>query len=228
MAQQLLGELVHAVAGAAGVENVGEQHGVVEGRDADAVVRQHHPVILEVLRHLEHAVVFHERLHGRERVAHRDLVRQQVVPAEKVALALAAMGERDVAGLARAGGEREADDFGLHGVERGRLGVERDDAGLPGLRDPGLQPVEIAHGLVLRPVERRRLRRVAAARIEGGRRAGWRRGPGGAAGDRPAAGALLARRSARGRECRLAPGRPGRRAGGGERRVGVDGRASSP
>ncbi len=37
VAEQLLGELVHAVAAEAAIERIGDEHGVVEGRHVDAV-----------------------------------------------------------------------------------------------------------------------------------------------------------------------------------------------
>ena len=59
-----------------------------------------------------------------------------------VALALAAMGERDVAGLARRERERHADQIGLHGVERRRLGVDRDDPGGGRAVGPVAEPID--------------------------------------------------------------------------------------
>ena len=57
VAEPSLAERVHAVAvaGRAGVEHVGDQHGVVERRDLDAVPGEDVPVELHVLADLEHA-----------------------------------------------------------------------------------------------------------------------------------------------------------------------------
>ena len=70
--------------------------------------------------------------------------------AEQIALSprRLAVAERHVAGLARRDREREAAQLGLHRIERRRLGVDRDHAGLARARDPGVEPVERAHGLV--------------------------------------------------------------------------------
>ncbi len=53
--QPALGERVHAVRRGAGIEHIGQQHGVVIGRDIDAVAHQDQPVIFEVLADLQHA-----------------------------------------------------------------------------------------------------------------------------------------------------------------------------
>ena len=57
-----LGEIVHAVAALAGIEHVGDQHGVVEAGDFDAALREHQPVVFQILPDLENALVLEQRL----------------------------------------------------------------------------------------------------------------------------------------------------------------------
>ena len=57
-----LGEIVHAVAALAGVQHVGDQHGVVVAGDLDAALREHQPVVFQILPDLEDASVLEQRL----------------------------------------------------------------------------------------------------------------------------------------------------------------------
>ena len=69
-----------------------------------------------------------------ERLAHRDLVLEQ--PAAEQVAGAGRVGERHIGGAARRRRQREADEVGLHRIERGGLGVEGDDACLARLGDP--------------------------------------------------------------------------------------------
>ena len=143
VAEEALGQRVHVVAAAAGVEHVGHQHGVVAGRDVDAAQREHLRVELHVLADLEHAAVFQQRLERRERIALGNLVRRKLGREQAgVALAGLAMTERHVAGFVRRDREREAAQLGLHRVEAVGLGVERHDAGRSARAIQCLQPVK--------------------------------------------------------------------------------------
>ena len=95
--------------------------------------------------------------------ASRDLAGQQAAAVEEVGLARR-VADRDVAGLARRDGERDADEFGLHRIERGRLGVEGDDARLVAR---AIQPAASRR----RAPSRRRRRRSAAPRASAARAA---------------------------------------------------------
>ena len=63
------------------------------------------------------------------------------------------MADRHVAGLVVADRQREAAEVRLHRIEVGGLGVDRDHADVVGARDPGVEPVERAHGLVFGAVD---------------------------------------------------------------------------
>ena len=63
--QVALGKRIHPVLAAAAVERIGEQHGVVEGAELDAVPAQHEAVVLEVLPDLEDRWVLQQRLQQR-------------------------------------------------------------------------------------------------------------------------------------------------------------------
>ena len=76
MAEKAFGKRIEAVvvAGRARVERVGEQHGVVDRRDANAAHREHVHVELEVVADLEDARLLEQRLQKRDRFRFRDLV----------------------------------------------------------------------------------------------------------------------------------------------------------
>ncbi len=150
VAQVVPGQFVHAVAVLPAFQHVGQQHGVVDRRDLEPVARQHHPVVLDVLPDLERARVFQERLQRLKRRVEIDLVRRAVAGEVELARALARVRERDVAGPPGRGGERDADQFRAQRVERGGLRVERDQALVERLRDPGVQTVLGLHQLVVR------------------------------------------------------------------------------
>ena len=66
MLELRLGELVEAVAEAAArIEVEAHQHRVVVGRDVDACLGEHHPVVLEVMPDLEDRRVLQQRLQPR-------------------------------------------------------------------------------------------------------------------------------------------------------------------
>ena len=57
MAEVALGQRVDAVAGAAGIEHIGQQHHIVIGREGDAAQREHLQIEFQVMPDLEHARV---------------------------------------------------------------------------------------------------------------------------------------------------------------------------
>ncbi len=151
MAEVAHGEVVHAVAALADVERVRHQHGVVEGGDADAVLGEHIEIVFQVLPDLQDRRVLEQRLQKVERLAQRNL--GQHVAAEVELGRGATMGERHVGGLARRDRQREADELGLHRVDRRRLGVEGDTAGGASVHDPSREAVGRRHRLVFGTVE---------------------------------------------------------------------------
>src|SRR4029453_9196149 len=84
--------------------------------------------------------------------------------------------ERDVTGLVRSERQRNAAQGRLHRVEAGGLGVDRDPAEVAGAGDPGVEPVEAAHGLVARAIDLGVARGVEPSGGERRRREllGWR------------------------------------------------------
>jgi len=62
------------VVGAAGIDHVGHQHGVVVGRDLDAAHGEDLKVEFQILADLEHALVLKQRFDGVERRALGDLI----------------------------------------------------------------------------------------------------------------------------------------------------------
>ncbi len=54
---------IEAVIGAAGIDHIGHQHGVVVGRDLDAAHGENLPVEFQILADLEHTRIFQEGLY---------------------------------------------------------------------------------------------------------------------------------------------------------------------
>ena len=94
------------------------------------------PVVFDVLADLEDRRVLQQRLQRGQRLAERNLVFGSAA-AEQVAGAGACGRAAHRRRGPGADGQREADELGLHRIERGGLGVEGDDAGLARLGDPG-------------------------------------------------------------------------------------------
>ena len=90
LAEIELGQLVHAVVVLAGVEHEGQQHGVVDRADLDAVAAQHAHVVLDVLADLQHRGVFQQRLQLVDHRLERELARQQLAGVILGALVVAA------------------------------------------------------------------------------------------------------------------------------------------
>ena len=82
--------------GAAGVERVGHQAGIVDGGERDAVAGERHHVELGVLHDLEHRLVFENGLEQVERRAHRDLRDRLAAEIEPVA---GAVRQRHIGGM---------------------------------------------------------------------------------------------------------------------------------
>ena len=116
--------------------------------------REHLKVEFQVLADLEHAFVLEQRLERVERCALGDLIGRDLA-LEQAAAAVAALAvrQRHVAGLVRRQRQRKAAQLRLHRIEAGGLGVDRDKTLVAGALDPGLEPVEAAHGFVFGAVE---------------------------------------------------------------------------
>ena len=121
----------------AAFEDVGDQHGVVDGRDVDAVASQHRDVVLGVLADLQHGRRVQQRLQPRQRLGHRDLHNR--LPTHEVEAVLGPVTQRDIGRFPRRDGEADPDKAGLGGGQAIRLGVEGDDARLEPLRDPRIE-----------------------------------------------------------------------------------------
>ena len=118
-------ELLGQMLGAAGVERVGHEAGIVDRVERDAVARERHHVELRVLHDLEDARVLENRLQQVERLAHRDLRDRVAAEIEPVG---GAMGERHVGRMSRHERERHADQLAAHRVGRVELHPEGEMA----------------------------------------------------------------------------------------------------
>ena len=112
--------------GAAGVERIGHEAGIVEAGERDAITGEHHHVELGVLHDLEHALVFKQRLEQIERLARLHLL--DIALAAEVEPVAYPMAERDIDGGSWTERKRDADELALHGVRRCDLSAEGDMA----------------------------------------------------------------------------------------------------
>jgi len=104
------------VLGAARIEHVGNQDGVVDRRHVDTVLRQHHCIELQIVPDLENPGISQQRFERSQRIGGLDLVRGQ--PTGKQPRPVAGLGvtKRHVAGFTGTGGERDAADLRLHRI----------------------------------------------------------------------------------------------------------------
>ena len=142
----------------AALQRIGDQHGVVDRGDIDAVARQDGDVVLGVLRHLEHRRVLEQGLQAGDHLGEGKL-RQIGGGLEGQPLGRA-VADRNVAGLARRGRQRQAAQGGVGRGQGVGLGVEGDDAGGGGPGDPAVEGLQIAHAFIGGGVEGRRVRRA--------------------------------------------------------------------
>ncbi len=157
-----------------GIERIGDQHGVLDRRDIDAVTRENEQIIFHIMRDLEDS--WRPRAAASVSRAPRasgNLTGQSSAPPKRSPLAVRAMPERNVAGAARRSiAKRDADKLAAHRIERGRFGVERDDAGLERVGDPSIEALERTAPLHKRTIDCRRPR--LASRARGGQARGRR------------------------------------------------------
>ena len=161
MLQVAFRQRIHAVIATSAVERIRQQQSVVERLHLDAIAAQHQQVIFEVLTDLENRRILEQRLQCVERGAQRDLLRAAVAVAEIECIRGRLVRQRHVAGATLRQPNREADQLRHHRIARGRLGVDAEMSVAAGVRNPLLQPRHRRHGLVGRPVDRRRPRHVS-------------------------------------------------------------------
>ena len=147
VAQVAQRQLVHAVAGhpllaAAGVEIEADHHGIVDRRHPHAVAGEDVDVVLGVLPDLEHRVAFQQRPqpgHDFAGVELHQLLGEHVV---------AAVRQRDVAGLVRPHRQADAADLRRDRIERRRLGIEGDQPRGECAGDPAVERFEALDAFV--------------------------------------------------------------------------------
>ncbi len=93
------GEFVEAVAVAPGIENVGHQHRVVDGRETQPALGEHDAIDLGVVHDLQHARRREQRRQPVQHIALFQLPGNEIA-AEKIAGAFAAMRKRHIPGIA--------------------------------------------------------------------------------------------------------------------------------
>ena len=137
MAQVQARQVIHAVPVEPALQDIADQHGVLDGRHADAVAGQDAEVVLGVLRHLQHRGRLEQGAQAVDRRRQGDL--GQVFRGVEGQARLGLVGQGDVTGLART--HRQGDP---HQPGRGRaqgvgLGIEGDDPRRLGAGDPDIQ-----------------------------------------------------------------------------------------
>ena len=131
VAEVVLREVVDRIGVLRGVERVGDEHGVVDRREGDAVTGEELGGGLDVVADLEGRRVLEDRAQDVERLPERNLAGGGLVEEVAVARGIAGdVGERQVGGLAGVGGEGDADGLGAHLVAAARLDREGDEAAL--------------------------------------------------------------------------------------------------
>ena len=183
VAEPQLGELVHAVVVQAGLQHIGDQHGVFDRRDLDRRSGDS-----TAMSYLAFWPTFSTRRVFQQRLQPRDRRRPAGSGPDRPALSsarpsLGAVAERDVAGLARRDGQRDAAQVRRWPTTGASVSVSK--ATTPAcarLGDPGVQRRQVADAGIGRGVDRRRRRGSSAG---------------------------LGRRGARRRRRRRAPRRPG-------------------
>jgi hypothetical protein len=162
VAEPAFGQSVETMRVAAGVERIGHQLRVVVIADGDAGLRKHHGVELDIEADLQDPRRFQQRAQGVERVTGRDLVRREAGCEQARAIAGLFVAERDIAGVVLRKRHRDAADFGLHRIDRRRLGLDGDMTGIVNARDKGVELVEAADGLILAAIDPGLARRLGA------------------------------------------------------------------
>ncbi len=138
-AQVALRQVVQADA-AMRLQHVGLQHGVFgDARQADAFVGEHVGVVLGVMQQLGARGVFQPRTQPC----------QHLVLGQLRGAVRAAVRDRDIAGHARRHRHRQADQFGLHLVQRGGLRIHRHQRRLVHLFHPGVERRPVGNDAVI-------------------------------------------------------------------------------
>ena len=151
VAEQRAGKLLGEMLGAAGVERIGHEAGIIEAGERDAVAGERHHVEFGVLHDLQHGRVFKQRLEQIERLARLHLL--DLAFAAEVEPVADPMAERDVDGGSWTERKRDADELALHGVRRCDLSAEGDMALLARRIEQRGKALRMDHRLVFAAVE---------------------------------------------------------------------------
>ena len=120
MLEMSLRQFVEPVVGPPGIEVEAHHQRIVIGRDVDAGLLEHHPVIFEVVPDLEHRRVLEQRLQPVKDELQRKLVRGLRIEVD------ADMAHRNVAGAVRRRRQTDPGELGDDAVDAVGLGIDRD------------------------------------------------------------------------------------------------------
>ncbi len=132
--EETLGDLVQAMAVAGAVQDIGQQHRVLDRGQGDAVASQHGHGVLDVVADLEDRGVDEDGLQSVQH--HRSVELTLEPPAEGVDV-----GQGEIEALGGVDGEAEADQLGAADDQRGPERVEGEAARLQGLFDQRVELV---------------------------------------------------------------------------------------
>ena len=147
--QVALAERVHPVPVQPCMQRVGDQHRVIDGAHVNAMARKHLGIVFHVLADFQDAVILQNGFQRGQHIIQCHLPRRQRCAAEKIALPLALMGQRDIAGMARLHRQRYAHQIGLHFVQRRGFGIDGHMTSCADAVDPELKRRHILHMLVI-------------------------------------------------------------------------------
>ena len=148
--EQRAGKLLWQMPGAARVERIGHEAGIVEAGQLDAVAGEHHHVEFGILHDLEHGRIFEQRFQQIERLAHLDA---RALFAAEIELIGCTVGERNVGRLSGAKGKCHADKLPLHRIGRSDLGAKGDMALVARFVEQRGKPLRMDYRLVFAAVE---------------------------------------------------------------------------
>ena len=162
-------QFIHAMAVPAAVEDIGQQHGVVDGRHRQAAAGQYMHVEFDIVADLEDGRIVQQRLQppDRLRLGQQPGALRRRPAARQIEGSLggaARVQHRDVARPARLDGQRHADQIAAQRIERIGFGVHRHHARPPCRGDPAVERLGGEHQLVCRWPE---LSRQAWSRLVG-------------------------------------------------------------
>jgi hypothetical protein len=131
-----------------GIQHVGHEHGVVDRGHADAALKQHQVIALEVVADLQHAFIFEQRTQALQHFGFGELGNAAFVIRQIEAIRCA-VATRHITCFARRHRQRDAAQGGAHRIGGRAFELDCHPAGFIRARHPVVQPFERDDGFVL-------------------------------------------------------------------------------